>query len=114
MIAVIRCRTESLRNSTSGFFPITAAMLPFHTMRVAAPDTLCDAWAIVQATGIHSGEMVTLVLAPLFRRKLPVTPFRFLRVDPRARRSSKRMKGILAALNQENPHGQQEHDLPLA
>jgi hypothetical protein len=23
------------------------------------------------------------------------------------------MKGILAALNQENPHGQQEHDLPL-
>jgi hypothetical protein len=23
------------------------------------------------------------------------------------------MKGIFPALNQENPHGQQEHDLPL-
>jgi hypothetical protein len=36
-----------------------------------------------------------------------------LRVDLRTRRSSKMMKGILAALNQENQDGQQEHDLPL-
>jgi hypothetical protein len=71
------------------------------------------------------GALVGCVLA---RRRCPPTPRRryarssdrlsvgipvSLRVDLRTSRSSYRMKGILAALNQENPHGQQEHDLPL-
>jgi hypothetical protein len=34
--------------------------------------------------------------------------------DLHPRRSSERMQGILLTLlNRENPHGQQEHDLPL-
>jgi hypothetical protein len=66
----------------------------------------------IAASGISGVNFCRVEICPPRINSAPSANPKPGRVDLRTRRSSKRMKGTFA-LNQENPDGQQEHDLPL-